>query len=432
MAALSLTSLGSCFAGDVTIGIAVKFEPLGRISKERINSEVLSKELKGFVSSGMWPGYLIPSYDPATCDVDIYKVAYPSTISEQGNRKTIAYGLMAVPVTATGQKSLLATYPMVSYQHGTVFGKHEVPSDCFTTKYKQYDGAYETRLNVAQFAGHGYVLIAADYFGMGDSIEPEGYTVKASHQQACLDLYFAAQKWLQAQKSDVSDLFLAGWSQGGLVTMEFLEKLEASGIKVKAASTASAPADPFAAASALLFNPRQGKDGNTADAVWANTIFILSAFSYENYYSQPGLTHSLFKDAHWDAYHKIYTRDYKNMHFSPDGKEMIVDGVSTPTHLPEMFKEPYQNPTYFSLSEYGSLLKRAGAYQWCVHTPVRMYCGTQDEAFAPAIAKIAARYQADIHPGMISPIDVPNGNHRGTFLHSVLAQKTWFDQLTGR
>ena len=48
---------------------------------------------------------------------------------------------------------------MISYQHGTVYGKQEVPS--FP------DQSPETQLMIAQFAGQGYIVIGADYFGMG-------------------------------------------------------------------------------------------------------------------------------------------------------------------------------------------------------------------------------------------------------------------------
>jgi ribosomal protein S8 len=36
-------------------------------------------------------------------------------------------------------------------------------------------------------------VVGADYFGMGISTEPEGYLVKASHQQACFDFLVAAK-----------------------------------------------------------------------------------------------------------------------------------------------------------------------------------------------------------------------------------------------
>ncbi|MFX9069611.1 hypothetical protein ABTN30_20090, partial [Acinetobacter baumannii] len=88
-------------------------------------------------------------------------------------KPTMASGLVAVPDTGGG------SFPMVSYQHGTVYGKQQVPSFA--------EQSPETQLMLAQFAGQGYVLIGADYFGLGESDEPEGYMVKASHQQATYD-----------------------------------------------------------------------------------------------------------------------------------------------------------------------------------------------------------------------------------------------------
>ena len=93
---------------------------------------------------------------------------------------------------------------------------------------------------LAQFAGQGYVVIGADYFGMGLSKEPEGYVVKASHQQASYDLLIASRAVLAQMGVSTSRLYLGGWSQGGFVTMAFLEKLESAGVPVAAAATASA------------------------------------------------------------------------------------------------------------------------------------------------------------------------------------------------
>ncbi|SJM34955.1 conserved hypothetical protein [Mesorhizobium delmotii] len=110
------------------------------------------------------------TYSPARNAVRLYRVTYSSIVPERGNKPTTATGLIAVP-DRDG-----TSFPMISYQHGTAYGKQEVPS--FP------DQSPETQLMIAQFAGQGYVLVGADYFGLGDSDEPEGYLVKGSHQQA--------------------------------------------------------------------------------------------------------------------------------------------------------------------------------------------------------------------------------------------------------
>ncbi|MGC7960629.1 alpha/beta hydrolase, partial [Salmonella enterica] len=70
----------------------------------------------------------------------------------------------------------------------TVYERQQVPS--FPEQ------SPETQLMIAQFAGQGYALIGADYFGMGISSEPEGYMVKGSHQQATYDMLLAARSVL--------------------------------------------------------------------------------------------------------------------------------------------------------------------------------------------------------------------------------------------
>ena len=66
-------------------------------------------------------------------------MTYSSVIPERGNKPTIASGLLAIPEDSG------TSLPLVSYQHGTVYGKQEVPS------FPQQSP--ETQLMIAQFAG---------------------------------------------------------------------------------------------------------------------------------------------------------------------------------------------------------------------------------------------------------------------------------------
>jgi len=128
-----------------------------------------------------------------------------------GNKETIATGMVAFPVVSSTR------LPMVSYQHGTVFDKSYVPS--------QPENSEETRLAVATFASQGYVVIAADYFGRGDSTLPDSFFVKGSTVQANWDFYCAAQDLVARSGIEVTQFFVSGWSQGGWVTMHHLHNV---------------------------------------------------------------------------------------------------------------------------------------------------------------------------------------------------------------
>jgi pimeloyl-ACP methyl ester carboxylesterase len=291
---------------------------------------------------------------------------------------------------------------MVSYQHGTVYGRQEVPS--FP------ENSPETQLMLAQFAGQGYIVIGADYFGMGVSTEPEGYMVKASHQQATHDMLRASQALLAHLNLAASKLHLAGWSQGGFVTMAMLEKLESAGVAVDAAATASAPVDVFAALNGFLNFPRPN------DASWVNSLFILSSFAFENYYGIPDLARSVLNDEFYDIARKAYERQ-------------PFDPAQVPTDLRKLIRAEYFDPQFFAGSAYGRLVAQTHAYRWVVKSPVRNYYGETDEAISTGIGRLAMTYQQAIGAGnpLVEAVSTGNTSHRGTFARAVPQWKTWFD-----
>lgn len=373
-------------SGPVDVGSGVQYEFLARWDVERLN-RILATDTPAFAG--------IPvTYSPAKNAVRLYRVTYPSVIPERGNKPTVASGLLAVPELAA------SAFPMVSYQHGTVFGKQQVPS--FP---EQSD---ETRLMIAQFAGQGYLLIGADYFGMGTSGEPEGYVVKGSHQQATHDMLVASRAVLAEMKLSATRLFLGGWSQGGFVTFAMPEKLESVGIPVQAAATASAPVDVFAILNGFLSFPRK------IDADWVTTLFILSSFSFENYYGVPGLARSLITEDAYEASRKAYERQ-------------PVQVSEIPTELRKLIRPEYFDPQFFANSAYGRLVAQTQAYRWLVKTPVRAYFGETDEVIRTELGQLPMTYQKTIGNDKVEAVSTGETTHRGTFAKAVPQWKAWFD-----
>jgi len=377
-------------SGAVQVSSGVTYEMIGRWDADKLN-KVLSEDAPKFFGVSV-------KYSAAKNAVKLYRVTYNSVVPERGNKPIVATGLIAVPDIAG------ASFPMVSYQHGTVYEKTQVPS--FP------DQSPETQLMLAQFGGQGYIVIGADYFGMGSSTEPEGYMVKASHQQATYDMLMASRAVLAHLKLQSPKLFIAGWSQGGFVTMAYLENLEAAGIRVEAAATASAPVDMFVALNGFLNFPRK------IDADWVNSLFILSSFAFENYYGVPGLARSLIADAYYDVARKAYLRE-------------PFDPADVPTDLRKLLKPDYFNPQFFADSAYGKLAAQTTAYRWIIKSPVRNYYGEADEAISTGLGQLAATYQGAIGNGNTQVHAVSTGatSHRGTYATAVPQWKTWFDGL---
>lgn len=157
------------------------------------------------------PGRKAPAIAPRY-DVVNHRLVY-ATIDGQG-RAIHASGLVSVPVKPPGVPS-----PVLGYQHGTLFSDARAPSN----------HAVASEVSVA-LASTGYIVVAADYVGYGASRgAPHPYLLAEPSAAAVLDLLTAAQTWRQgAGIADNGQLFLAGYSEGGYVTLAAHRAMQAS------------------------------------------------------------------------------------------------------------------------------------------------------------------------------------------------------------
>jgi len=375
---------------SVTSG--VKYQYIGTYDVARLN-KIFTTELAEFAPFKQ--DYPQPKYS-----VKLYKVLYESVIPEQNNRPTTASGLIAIPETGNN------TMPVVSYQHGTVFTKTEVPS--------MLEQSYETRIEVAQFAGNGYILIAADYFGKGSSDETDSYTVKASTQQACLDMYKAAQYVTKALGVNMGDLYLSGWSQGSYCTLVFLNKLESLGINVKGAAVASAPTDLFAAVNRWVYNPQP------IDAVWLTGCMAIQFNSYQEYYNIPGLMNAAIKPEYQDVVRSFY--------LNKTGYEEFAK--KTPSKVLELLQPEFIKRNSTVSRRFFEILEENQSYRWRMATPLQTYYGDIDEVIPEFLARLPEGYQKLMGGAEVTAVAAGGkADHRGTFLYSVAHELDWFNEL---
>ncbi len=163
----------------------------------------------------------------ANYDIDAYKVTY-YTPDVHGNSH-VASGLICVP-QSTG-----AFFPLLCYQHGTVAGRDDVPSNL--------EGGYQLALILASY---GYVTTAADFLGLGESSGIHPYIHADTEASAAIDLMRATREI--AHESDAFNLndqvFVTGYSQGGQAAMAAHRELEtdlSDEFRVTAAAPMSGP-----------------------------------------------------------------------------------------------------------------------------------------------------------------------------------------------
>jgi len=143
--------------------------------------------------------------------VQAYRLTY-LTVDGLG-QETLASALVTVP-----QKPLGAASPVLSYQHGTITQDADAPSHLAKVETPE-----------VVMASLGYIVLSADYVGYGASKGvPHPYLLSAPSAAAVIDLMTAAQYWRQTAKVlDNQQLFLAGYSEGGYVTMATHRALQA-------------------------------------------------------------------------------------------------------------------------------------------------------------------------------------------------------------
>lgn len=401
------------------------FTFLRNVTVAELNTMLTAERDEFLKQASPGSGYQLPPYATASNDVDLYVVSYTSHSPDiPGDEKRRVSGLLALP-----KLSRPGSIPLISYQHGTVWGKYEVPSYAFKSTnpdgYAHYANSYETRHMVALFAGNGYAVMAADYFGMGDAApSPEAYMMRRSTAQAVYDLYLDVRGHLASKDIDVSRFFLGGWSQGGLNTTGLLALLENRGVPVTAAFTASSPNDPFAALNGVFYHPRAG------DAPWINTILALTIFSCENYMGLKGLAKATINPDYLEGFETIYTR-----RSYPDALMGLLKTWAGTPNL-NYLRPEFRDPAFFAASDYGKCLAENETYRQEFKTSTRMFYGSNDEVIRERIGVLAADYQETLtavagapSTSRVTPILVEGADHRLTFITAAPAARAWMDSL---
>ena len=458
----SVTTIGQGFGetyydnGEVTgnrvVVIGAHYEYLGEKTQAELNT-VLRAERDEFnppednASKEYWKDYENPEYPDVANSVDLYRVAYRSTIPEQGNRPTVAYGLVAIPKGTTGP------LPLLSVQHGTLWLKESAPSQAFSwdknnespfqyglSQQQLYGTCYETRLNVAQFAGNGYVVIAADYFGIGNSVENDSFVVKASQQRACFDMYAASQKLIKSLNLTTDRLFLNGWSEGALVSISFQETLESKGVRIDGVSTAATPADTGMFAEQFIFNPRPYSTTTVPNAAWSIFVHQFSSFALASYSGQMNAPLELL-GGNYEVSRKFYMREFNTMPWFTWQKDvrdvmepvMIMDGVTYNTDVSTFLAQNVaRSPLAYAQTAFAKLIRDAGSGRTRLVSDMKMYYGEQDEGYAVPVCTIVDTWQRGTYGKKnIEQVPVPSASHRSTFLTAVAGQLGWFNAKRG-
>ncbi len=283
---------------------------------------------------------------PFPYKVDAYKIVY-TTIDTNNNPINVS-GLLTIP-----QKEVLQKSPLLSYQHGTNFLDKNVPSNSASS------------INaIMTLTATGYIISSPDYIGYGESVNKmHPYLHADSLANTSIDLLRATKIFLNDENILInSQLFLAGYSEGGYATLA-LQKAIQENHSDEFSVTASAPgAGPFDLSESAKILANKPVNQNPS-----YMSFLLKA--YDTIYGLNKIT-----EMYQPQYVNVINTFFDNQHSGGAIDEKLNHTTS------ELFK-----PLFLSALQSGGQhiindkLAENNIYDWTPQAPTRLYHSPNDE-----------------------------------------------------
>lgn len=290
-----------------------------------------------------------------------YKVTY-TTQDLSGAQDTVS-GLVVVPDDDTD------IFPRLVYQHGTSSSKDNVPS-----RYGQPGGG-EGDIPVF-FAGMGFVALAPDYLGLGDSDEFHPYVHADSETWVAQDMLRAFDE-LEAQINTHTNeqLFMTGYSQGGHASMALHRAVEQD------------PAEEFTATAAAHLSGPYSIGEVMRDFILLDTVYYYPAYIPNTLLSYQEVYGNLFdeiSDGFKPPYAGLVQQFYDGQIDLGELNEQLInaliaeEGESRPTRMLQdaMKQAVVADPDH----PVNVALRANNVYQWAPEAPTRLfYCKADDQ-----------------------------------------------------
>ena len=354
-------------------------------------SEVSINELKLF--AGAYGGDLLN--DKIRYSVKRYVVTY---LTEYQQKTIKASGVLYLPKGITTPASL------ISAQHGTTFNKSDAPS------------VSQSFTGMEFLAATGYVTLMPDYIGYGASSEIDHPYYDSHHSaMAVIDMIKAVKEYTEQSKivNLNNKLFLAGYSEGGYVTIAAQKQLEEknnTGLHLKAVA---------------------------AGAGGYDLTEMLKSLSNSNYYSYPAylafVINSYNTVYNWNKpFNYFFNESYANKLDSmmKGNKDGWAINNQLSTNMDSLFnKEFYQNLKGNGELQFKKALIQNSLSNWAPKTPTKLYHGTNDEIVPLKNSEVTFEKYKEYGSNAVEYIPIPGGTHGNTLLPMIKSFFPWFEKI---
>jgi len=322
----------------------------------------------------------------------------------------------AQPTTATGMVSVprkKGPLPTVAYLHGTSVSFYDAVSNPsifggFNESGESFDGPPSN----AVFAGAGFIYIAPDYLGIGDSTVPRHrYFHAATEASSAVDLLAASRRVLARKHVEQNDeLFTFGFSQGGHSALALDRALQKAHVDVTGTATVGAVFDPERWLLALL-------GIETTDTLPLYLSYLLLA--YDDVYDIYGQTSEVFRE----PYASTVSGLFDMRHFFDDvlaGLPSTSRDLLTPAYYADLIAGR-GTPFRVRLRE-NAVDRRSPA------APLRVYHSPDDEEVPYEDALVSVDRMRN-QGGDVEVSPLPGFDHVNSWMQAMPSAVTWFRSL---
>lgn len=327
--------------------------------------------------------------------VVLYMMEY-WTVGSQGEH-TLASGAIGIPQPA------IAEFSIVSLQSATTVQRTSVPSR---------GGVAQTLIGML-FSADGYVTVMPDMIGLGSSMEFHPYLVADQSATTVIDLLRAVNRWSTTESWNLSrDVYLAGYSSGGYVTMATHRAIEAE-YSDEFTVAASAPmAGPYDLSGTMLkLILREEPYGQP----YFLPYVLLSYNHTYNLYNSPS-------DFLLSPYDEILPPLFDGTHTSSEINEVMPD---IPIHI--IRNDVLQSVREDNDHQIVQRLRENDLINWSPRSKIRLYHCAADELIPIENSQIAAHEFGAI-ASLVDPS--PESDHTGCAFIAIAGTRAWFNSIS--
>lgn len=335
--------------------------------------------------------------------VDVYQVIY-ETIDPWGV-PTTASGAVLVPKGSRWHP--LPTPALLSLQRGTVFYDADAPSHGNMPDWGIWRGLLP--------ASSGYVTAMPDFLGFGAAKHMvHTYAVADASARATVDMMRAVRKLAETLDWPLrEEVFLAGLSQGGRVTLATQREIEAYHAD-EFQLTATAPA------AGAYFLSAVAKSLFASDTLIAPQITSLLILAYNEVYVQRPLSY---------YFQSPYDEIVLSLHDKSKTNAEVIAGLptgATNTLYTDEFLGSFRGNGEQQLK--AALASNDLHTGWQPVTPIRFFNGEFDSIVPPIQARAAV---AGLTSDKLTPelVIIEGSEHLQSIVPSTLQTIEWFDQI---